>query len=140
MSGATHPTAPPGVSQPPRSFAAPTQQQQSQSAFSNGLTQADPPTTTNANPTSSTAVNNAANNALSSVPPPSSSHIPTQHPQTPAQQVLVSAADRWGLLGLLAMIQSANADVDHGLTSMGTDLGTMGLDMAYSGCGAVAFD
>jgi len=56
-----------------------------------------------------------------------------QHPQTPAQQVLMSAADRWGLLGLLAMIKSAGADVDQGLTSIGTDLGTMGLDMGYNG-------
>lgn len=57
----------------------------------------------------------------------------SQHPQTPAQQVLMSAADRWGLLGLLAMIKSAGADVDLGLTSIGTDLGTMGLDMGYNG-------
>lgn len=53
-------------------------------------------------------------------------------PQTPAQQVLVSAADRWGLLGLLAMIK--NADLDRGLLSVGTDLGTMGLDMQAQGC------
>ncbi|EIM86148.1 uncharacterized protein STEHIDRAFT_80361 [Stereum hirsutum FP-91666 SS1] len=52
-------------------------------------------------------------------------------PQTPAQQVLVSAADRWGLLGLLAMIK--NADLDRGLLSVGTDLGTMGLDMQAQG-------
>lgn len=56
-----------------------------------------------------------------------------QHPQTPAQQVLMSAADRWGLLSLLAHMRNASSDVDHGLTSVGTDLGTMGLDMAYSG-------
>jgi hypothetical protein len=30
---------------------------------------------------------------------PQESH--NHHPQTPAQQVLMSAADRWGLLGLL---------------------------------------
>ncbi|THH17260.1 hypothetical protein EW146_g3510 [Bondarzewia mesenterica] len=52
-------------------------------------------------------------------------------PQTPAQQVLVSAADRWGLLGLLAMIKSA--DLDQNLLSVGTDLGTMGLDMQNQG-------
>jgi CCR4-NOT transcription complex subunit 2 len=56
-----------------------------------------------------------------------------QHPQTPAQQVLLSAADRWGLLGLLAMIKNAGTDVDQGLSSVGTDLGTMGLDMGYAG-------
>ncbi|KAF8208521.1 hypothetical protein K438DRAFT_276083 [Mycena galopus ATCC 62051] len=72
------------------------------------------------------------------------------HPQTPAQQVLVSAADRWGLLGLLAMIREASdADFDSAgpggrrlgggdprglrLSGVGTDLGTMGLDMGYSG-------
>ncbi|KAI9442976.1 hypothetical protein H4582DRAFT_1921664 [Lactarius indigo] len=52
-------------------------------------------------------------------------------PQTPAQQVLMSAADRWGLLGLLAMIK--NADPDQALLSVGTDLGTMGLDMQQQG-------
>lgn len=56
-----------------------------------------------------------------------------QHPLTPAQQVLVSAADRWGLLALLAMIKNAGAEVDQGLSSVGTDLGTMGLDMSYTG-------
>ncbi|KAF7297580.1 NOT2 family protein [Mycena kentingensis (nom. inval.)] len=61
------------------------------------------------------------------------------HPQTPAQQVLVSAADRWGLLALLAMIREAS-DADLGgrlgsvrLGGVGTDLSTMGLDMGYAG-------
>jgi len=58
-------------------------------------------------------------------------------PQTPAQQVLMSAADRWGLLGLLAMIK--NADPDQALLSVGTDLGTMGLDMQQQGCVARLF-
>ena len=58
-------------------------------------------------------------------------------PQTPAQQVLMSAADRWGLLGLLAMIK--NADPDQALLSIGTDLGTMGLDMQQQGCAAWLF-
>jgi len=62
---------------------------------------------------------------------PQESH--NHHPQTPAQQVLMSAADRWGLLGLLAMIRTAGSDVDGGLSSVGTDLGTMGLDVGYSG-------
>ncbi|EJC98405.1 uncharacterized protein FOMMEDRAFT_143204 [Fomitiporia mediterranea MF3/22] len=48
-------------------------------------------------------------------------------PQTPAQQILMSPADRWGLLGLLNAIK--NLDGDQTLLSMGTDLGTMGLDM-----------
>ncbi|KAH9030345.1 hypothetical protein EDB85DRAFT_1963714 [Lactarius pseudohatsudake] len=45
-------------------------------------------------------------------------------PQTPAQQVLMSAADRWGLLA---------QDPDQALLSVGTDLGTMGLDMQQQG-------
>jgi CCR4-NOT transcription complex subunit 2 len=52
-------------------------------------------------------------------------------PQTPAEQVLVSPADRWGLLGLLAIIKGSNAD--NALLSIGTDLGTMGLDMQNPG-------
>lgn len=52
-------------------------------------------------------------------------------PQTAAQQILMSPADRWGLLGLLAMIK--NADIDGNLLSIGTDLGTMGLDMQHQG-------
>jgi CCR4-NOT transcription complex subunit 2 len=44
----------------------------------------------------------------------------------------MSPADRWGLLGLLAMIKSA--DLDTSLLSVGTDLGTMGLDMQAPGC------
>ncbi|KAJ7070148.1 NOT2 family protein [Mycena amicta] len=66
----------------------------------------------------------------------------SHHPQTPAQQVLVSAADRWGLLALLAMIREAS-DADHldgrgrlgsvRLGGVGTDLSTMGLDMGYAG-------
>jgi CCR4-NOT transcription complex subunit 2 len=45
----------------------------------------------------------------------------------------MSAADRWGLLGLLAMIKNAGVDADGGLSSVGTDLGAMGLDMGYEG-------
>lgn len=52
-------------------------------------------------------------------------------PQTAAQQILMSPADRWGLLGLLAMIKST--DIDQNLLSIGTDLGTMGLDMQHQG-------
>ncbi|KIJ17854.1 hypothetical protein PAXINDRAFT_111491 [Paxillus involutus ATCC 200175] len=58
---------------------------------------------------------------------------PHHHPQTPAQQVLISAADRWGLLGLLAMIKNAGVDADGGLSSVGTDLGAVGLDMSFEG-------
>jgi len=52
-------------------------------------------------------------------------------PQTAAQQVLMSPADKWGLLALLAMIKST--DLDTNLLSVGTDLGTMGLDMQTPG-------
>ncbi|KAH9932732.1 uncharacterized protein BXZ73DRAFT_89892 [Epithele typhae] len=58
-------------------------------------------------------------------------HATSAVPQTPAQQVLMSPADRWGLLGLLALIKSA--DPDQSLLAIGTDLGTMGLDMQNSG-------
>jgi CCR4-NOT transcription complex subunit 2 len=107
---------------------------------------------TAAPPFSSNGVNASEAHAHSSIPNPSGSSNPmattnnnnatllqkasvpqSQHPQTPAQQVLISAADRWGLLSLIAYMRNASTDVDHGLTSVGTDLGTMGLDMAYSG-------
>ncbi|KAH9850189.1 hypothetical protein C2E23DRAFT_887620 [Lenzites betulinus] len=84
-------------------------------------------------------------NAPPGVPPPAfSSQQPTPAlqtpyvangtvavPQTPAQQVLMSPADRWGLLGLLAIIKSG--DPDQSLLAIGTDLGTMGLDMQNPG-------
>jgi CCR4-NOT transcription complex subunit 2 len=75
--------------------------------------------------------NTSTNQNTSSLQNSAVSHHP--HPQTPAQQVLISPADRWGLLGLLEMIKNASSDVDGGLSSMGTDLGTMGLDMNYPG-------
>jgi CCR4-NOT transcription complex subunit 2 len=79
------------------------------------------------------ASNGEAANPNSNPNPNPSHHSHTTHPQTPAQQILMSAADRWGLLGLLQMIKNAGTDADHGLSSIGTDLGTMGLDMGYSG-------
>ena len=81
-----------------------------------------------------------ANGNSNPLPTPSNNANPTvtstshlQHPQTPAQQVLISAADRWGLLSLIAMMRNANSEADHGLSTIGTDLGTMGLDMGYPG-------
>jgi CCR4-NOT transcription complex subunit 2 len=47
--------------------------------------------------------------------------------QTPVQQVLSSAADRWGLLGLLTMIRSV--DPDTAMLGMGTDLSSAGFDL-----------
>lgn len=52
-------------------------------------------------------------------------------PQTPAQQILISPADRWGLMGLLALIKATDPDVN--LLSYGQDLGTMGMDMNAQG-------
>ncbi|KAK2465287.1 hypothetical protein APHAL10511_002641 [Amanita phalloides] len=113
----THLNAPPGVPPPAAPFS-----QQSQVAPNAAGTEQ------HANPNNPTPSNPGNANTLST-----NSSVSQQHPQTPAQQVLMSAADRWGLLGLLAMIKSAAADVDQGLTSIGTDLGTMGLDMGFTG-------
>ncbi|KAF8903086.1 hypothetical protein CPB84DRAFT_1774753 [Gymnopilus junonius] len=85
------------------------------------------------NPNGSANPPAAPSNAVNptTLQPSSTPHL--QFPQTPAQQVLVSAADRWGLLSLIAMLRNANFDADQGLTSIGTDLGTMGLDMGFPG-------
>lgn len=50
--------------------------------------------------------------------------------QTPAQQILTSPADRFGLLGLLSLIKSADPDLS--MLSMGVDLQTFGLDLNSS--------
>ncbi|KIK69926.1 hypothetical protein GYMLUDRAFT_34328 [Collybiopsis luxurians FD-317 M1] len=89
------------------------------------------PNPSNTNPNPNATPNPHPNSTQNSLPN-STAHV-HQHPQTPAQQILMSAADRWGLLGLLAMIKNAGSDVDQGLSSVGTDLGTMGLDMGYAG-------
>jgi CCR4-NOT transcription complex subunit 2 len=51
-----------------------------------------------------------------------------QLPQTPAQQVLYSPADQFGLLGLLNIIKMS-ADPDFGMLTLGTDLEKLGLDL-----------
>lgn len=51
-------------------------------------------------------------------------------PQTPAQQVLFSPADRYGLLGLLHLIKAS--DPDRALLALGSDLTTLGLDLGAS--------
>ncbi|PSR83949.1 hypothetical protein PHLCEN_2v5565 [Hermanssonia centrifuga] len=108
-----HLTAPPGVP-PPATFP----QQQTQSAV--------PPQHT------PYAGNGTVAGDTGILPSQSSAQVQAiAVPQTPAQQVLMSPADRWGLLGLLAMIKSA--DLDTNLLSVGTDLGTMGLDMQTPG-------
>ncbi|GAK62136.1 not2 family protein [Moesziomyces antarcticus] len=50
--------------------------------------------------------------------------------QTPAQQILTSPADRFGLLGLLSLIKSADPDLS--MLSMGMDLQTFGLNLNSS--------
>ncbi|KAL5482331.1 CDC36 [Sanghuangporus weigelae] len=72
-----------------------------------------------------------ADGVLGTSAPGNTGVTPSAAPQTPAQQILMSAADRWGLLGLLNAIK--NADADQNLLSIGTDLGTMGLDMQHQG-------
>ncbi|KAH9960206.1 hypothetical protein BC827DRAFT_420166 [Russula dissimulans] len=114
--------APPGV--PPPLFSQQQTQQQSQSqAQSQGTSFVG-----NGNgPGNGTPTTGNGGNGASAEAQGQSTSAPAPVPQTPAQQVLMSAADRWGLLGLLAMIK--NADPDQALLSVGTDLGTMGLDM-----------
>lgn len=50
-------------------------------------------------------------------------------PQTPAEQVLFSPADRFGLVGLLALIKMSAADPDASMLALGHDLSTLGLDL-----------
>ncbi|KAE9396108.1 hypothetical protein BT96DRAFT_861243 [Gymnopus androsaceus JB14] len=132
----THLNAPPNLPPPPLHGG--TGVAVSPAAYgSNGLATAVEPNssvpapTSNANPNPNATPNPHPNSTQNSLP--NSTSLVHQHPQTPAQQVLMSAADRWGLLGLLAMIKNAGSDADQGLSSVGTDLGTMGLDMGYAG-------
>ncbi|KAI0250403.1 hypothetical protein BJV78DRAFT_1283208 [Lactifluus subvellereus] len=113
--------APPGVPPPPSFSQQPTQQGQSQ-AQGQGA-----PFVGNGTTTGNGTAPTGNGNGTAAEPQGQSAPVP----QTPAQQVLMSAADRWGLLGLLAMIK--NADPDQALLSVGTDLGTMGLDMQQQG-------
>jgi CCR4-NOT transcription complex subunit 2 len=114
--------APPGV--PPASFSQqPTQQGQNQAQG-----QGAPFVGNGTAPGNGTATTGNGGNGTGADAQGQSAPVP----QTPAQQVLMSPADRWGLLSLLAMIK--NADPDQALLSVGTDLGTMGLDMQQQGC------
>jgi CCR4-NOT transcription complex subunit 2 len=122
-----HLNAPPGVPLPAGSYVtsshnhAPGAITNAGAYTSNGLPAPGDPHVTNPNPNQNLPSN-----------PHTQLHT-NSHPQTPAQQVLLSVADRWGLLGLLAMIKNAGSEIDQGLISVGTDLGTMGLDMGYHG-------
>ncbi|GAA5851715.1 hypothetical protein JCM5353_002065 [Sporobolomyces roseus] len=76
------------------------------------------------------SVSSVASNALP--PPPNSNTTQAapgtgQVPQTPVQQVLFSPADRFGLIGLLHIIKSANTD--QGMLALGNDLTNLGLDL-----------
>lgn len=95
---------PPGISAPFRQQQQQQSQQQAQQAYS------------------------SADGTMPSATQPNAT---TVAPQTPAQQILMSPADRWGLLGLLAILKNSNQD--ENLVSIGTDLGTMGLDMQAQG-------
>lgn len=129
----THLDAPPGVPPPSGLYS---QQTHAPGTITNATGSAQVTYASNGAPGDSHSTNNPPNNSSThqtSLQPNSISHS-QQHPQTPAEQVLVSAADRWGLLGLLAMLKNAGTDLDQGLNGIGTDLGTMGLDMAFPGC------
>ncbi|GAA6063266.1 hypothetical protein JCM10212_005000 [Sporobolomyces blumeae] len=86
-----------------------------------------PPTSTS-NPNSTNQVlpppsSNAANNATTTTTTTAAGQVP----QTPAQQVLFSPADRFGLIGLLHLIKAANTDA--GMLALGNDLTNLGLDL-----------
>jgi CCR4-NOT transcription complex subunit 2 len=129
-----HLNAPPGVP-PPAPFAQQQQQQPPNLAHGPGTIANAASGTGIAAPapyaTNGLALGDSHSSNTGLIPP--HLHSAARLPQTPAQQILMSAADRWGLLGLLAMIKNAGTDADQGLSSVGTDLGTMGLDMGYAG-------
>jgi CCR4-NOT transcription complex subunit 2 len=118
--------APPGVP-PPSSFSQQPTQSQAQTQSTPFVGNGNGNGNGNGTPTTGNGGNGVAAEAQGQ-----SASAPAPVPQTPAQQILMSAADRWGLLGLLAMIK--NADPDQALLSVGTDLGTMGLDIQQQGC------
>ena len=69
--------------------------------------------------------------AIQNAAGPNSGLVPTgTMAQTPAQQILTSPADRFGLLGLLSLIKSADPDLS--MLSMGVDLQTFGLNLNSS--------
>jgi CCR4-NOT transcription complex subunit 2 len=57
--------------------------------------------------------------------------LPLEMPQSPVEQVMVSPADRFGLLGLLHLIKHANAG--QSLLSLGSDLSKLGLELGRTG-------
>ncbi|BGP49988.1 transcriptional regulator [Rhodotorula kratochvilovae] len=65
--------------------------------------------------------------ANAALPPPTAGVSTGAVPQTPAQQVLFSPADRYGLLGLLHIIKTS--DPDTSMLALGTDLTNLGLDL-----------
>lgn len=73
-----------------------------------------------------------AGGAFSTLPPPTAGVTTGGVPQTPAQQVLFSPADRYGLLGLLHIIKTS--DPDTSMLALGTDLTNLGLDLGSTEC------
>ena len=116
-------SGPPGV--PPLSAYAQQRQPQQPQSFS------DQSNTNPSNASAGTSSTNpaAAQQTQSSVSGSASSN--PAHPQTPAQQLVLSPADRWGLLGLLALIKGA--DPDTALLAFGADVGSLGLPVGQSG-------
>ncbi|GAA6031279.1 hypothetical protein JCM8097_005581 [Rhodosporidiobolus ruineniae] len=64
---------------------------------------------------------------VGSLPPPTAGVSTGAIPQTPAQQVLFSPADRFGLLGLLHTIKTSDPDLS--MLALGNDLTNLGLDL-----------
>ncbi|GAA5866935.1 hypothetical protein JCM8547_003922 [Rhodosporidiobolus lusitaniae] len=64
---------------------------------------------------------------ISSLPPPTAGVSTGAIAQTPAQQVLFSPADRFGLLGLLHTIKTSDPDLS--MLALGNDLTNLGLDL-----------
>ncbi|KAF8685483.1 NOT2 / NOT3 / NOT5 family [Rhizoctonia solani] len=116
----------PAPSSTPSSFSLNGQQQsqsQSQTQTQTQTQSASPaPTTASAN----TGTGGGAQ-STTGAPLSQAGAIGSSIPLTPAQQVLMSAADRWGLLGLLQIIKGGDPDVT--LLNVGADLSGMGLDM-----------
>lgn len=131
MNGVASSPLPPAASQPDSH-----QQQQQQQ---HGLRSPSAPSTTGPPPgVSLLPPNQAQPRAVGST---ATSAVPSQQqqggaplqppvslaPQTPAEQVLFSPADRYGLLGLLHIIKTT--DPDMSMLALGSDLTTLGLDL-----------
>ncbi|PWY98773.1 hypothetical protein BCV70DRAFT_164276, partial [Testicularia cyperi] len=79
---------------------------------------------------SASARNDGGDAGMSSNPPGLMGQATGTMAQTPAQQILTSPADRFGLLGLLSIIKSSDPDLS--MLAMGLDLQTFGLNLNSS--------